>query len=55
MLIDSNADSRVFENTTRVQPQLTDLSDGKFSISSRPAFGRRRTGDVLKGLPDLPL
>lgn len=28
---------------------------GDFSISSRPAFGRKATQDVLKGLPELPL
>lgn len=31
------------------------LNTGDFSISSRPAFGRKRTQDVLKGLPELPL
>ncbi|KAL8736966.1 MAG: hypothetical protein Q9181_002162 [Wetmoreana brouardii] len=33
----------------------TNLSNGSFSLSSRPAFGRKATGDVLKGLPALPL
>ncbi|KAL8698568.1 MAG: hypothetical protein Q9201_006500 [Fulgogasparrea decipioides] len=32
----------------------TNLSNGSFSLSSRPAFGRKATGDVLKGLPALP-
>ena len=54
-LIDPDADSRVFENTMSVGKDPVDLSGGDFSISARPAFGRRRTGDVLKGLPDLPL
>lgn len=34
---------------------LTNLNHGDFSISSRPAFGRKHTEDVLKGLPELPL
>lgn len=33
----------------------TNLNDGSFSLSSRPAFGRKGTRDVLKGLPNLPL
>ncbi|KAL8850335.1 MAG: hypothetical protein Q9221_004750 [Calogaya cf. arnoldii] len=33
----------------------TNLNDGSFSLSSRPAFGRKATRDVLKGLPNLPL
>ncbi|KAI4189772.1 MAG: hypothetical protein LQ348_003746 [Seirophora lacunosa] len=32
----------------------TNLSNGSFSLSARPAFGRKRTADVLKGLPALP-
>ncbi|KAL8669996.1 MAG: hypothetical protein Q9168_005441 [Polycauliona sp. 1 TL-2023] len=32
----------------------TNLNDGSFSLSSRPAFGRKGTRDVLKGLPNLP-
>ncbi|KAL8654390.1 MAG: hypothetical protein Q9226_003456 [Calogaya cf. arnoldii] len=32
----------------------TNLNDGSFSLSSRPAFGRKATRDVLKGLPNLP-
>lgn len=36
-------------------PGTTNLNDGCFSISSRPAFGRKRTEDVLKDLPSLPL
>ena len=31
------------------------LNSGDLSISSRPAFGRKGTQDVLKGLPELPL
>lgn len=34
---------------------LTNLSSGDLSISSRPAFGRKQTEDVVKDLPDLPL
>lgn len=34
---------------------LTDLNHREFSISSRPAFGRKQTDDVLKGLPFIPL
>lgn len=34
---------------------VTDLNNGDFSISSRPAFGRKETGDVLRGLPQVPL
>lgn len=33
---------------------VTNLNNGSFSLSSRPAFGRKNTGDVLKGLPALP-
>lgn len=33
---------------------ITNINNGSFSISSRPAFGRKRTEDVLKGLPALP-
>ncbi|MCJ1473753.1 hypothetical protein MMC13_002404 [Lambiella insularis] len=34
---------------------LTNLSNGEFSLSSRPAFGRKQTEDVVKELPALPL
>ena len=34
---------------------LTNLSSGEFSLSSRPAFGRKQTEDVVKELPALPL
>lgn len=34
---------------------LTNLNNCNFSISSRPAFGKKYTDDVLKGLPELPL
>ena len=37
------------------QQRTTNLNSGDFSISTRPAFGTRRSGDVLKGLPELPL
>ena len=47
-LIETNMD----ENTVR---GATNVNNGSFSISSRPAFGRKRTEDVLKGLPALPL
>ena len=33
----------------------TNLDNSDLSLSSRPAFGRRGTEDVLKGLPELPL
>ncbi|KAI4144427.1 MAG: hypothetical protein LQ341_002661 [Variospora aurantia] len=32
----------------------TNLNNGSFSLSKRPAFGRKHTADVLKGLPALP-
>ncbi|KAL8898264.1 MAG: hypothetical protein Q9207_006797 [Kuettlingeria erythrocarpa] len=32
----------------------TNLNNGSFSLSARPAFGRKATRDVLKGLPALP-
>lgn len=35
--------------------RTTNLNNGDFSISKRPAFGTRESADVLKGLPDLPL
>lgn len=47
-LIETTADEKIFEGTTNI-------NNGSFSISSRPAFGRKRTEDVLKGLPALPL
>ena len=47
-LIETDVDNAVLDNAT-------DLSKGDFSISSRPAFGRKSTDDVLKGLPKLPL
>ncbi|KAL8837592.1 MAG: hypothetical protein Q9170_002469 [Blastenia crenularia] len=42
-------------NIGQYQPPTTNLNNGSFSLSSRPAFGRKGTGDVLKGLPALPL
>ncbi|MCJ1468686.1 hypothetical protein MMC07_007315 [Pseudocyphellaria aurata] len=47
-LIETTVDERTLEG-------LTLLNTGDFSISSRPAFGRKKTQDVLKGLPELPL
>lgn len=47
-LIETTVDERTLEGSTM-------LNTGDFSISSRPAFGRKRTQDVLKGLPELPL
>lgn len=47
-LIETTVDKKTLEG-------LTTLNAGNFSISSRPAFGRKKTQDVLKGLPELPL
>lgn len=47
-LIETTVDERTLEGSTM-------LKTGDFSISSRPAFGRKKTQDVLKGLPELPL
>ena len=47
-LIETDLDPVVLQNSTNI-------NNGEFSLSSRPAFGTRNTGDVLKGLPDLPL
>ncbi|KAL9068645.1 MAG: hypothetical protein Q9161_006083 [Pseudevernia consocians] len=47
-LNETTADEHTLQGTTNI-------SNGSFSISSRPAFGRKRTEDVLKGLPALPL
>lgn len=47
-LIATTADEYTLQGTTNI-------NNGSFSISSRPAFGRKRTEDVLKGLPGLPL
>ncbi len=47
-LVETTADPNIFRNPTNI-------NNGSFSISSRPAFGRKGTGDVLKGLPALPL
>ena len=47
-LIESTADEHTPQSTTNI-------NSGSFSLSSRPAFGRKRTEDVLKGLPALPL
>lgn len=47
-LIETTVDQKTLEGSTT-------LNAGDFSISSRPAFGRKKTQDVLKGLPELPL
>lgn len=46
-LIETTVDQKTLNGSTS-------LNAGDFSISSRPAFGRRKTDDVLKGLPELP-
>lgn len=48
ILIETTVDERTLESSTA-------LNAGDFSMSSRPAFGRKTTQDVLKGLPELPL
>jgi len=52
----SNASSTLIRtrNETALQ-DTTNINNGILSLSSRPAFGRKSTGDVLKGLPELPL
>lgn len=47
-LLETTADQNIFRTST-------DINNGSYSISSRPAFGRKGTEDVLKGLPALPL
>jgi len=47
-LIETNVDDKILQNATNI-------NNGAYSISARPAFGRKRTSDVLKGLPALPL
>lgn len=47
-LIEGTADEHTPQRTTNI-------NSGSFSLSSRPAFGRKRTEDVLEGLPALPL
>lgn len=47
-LIETTADQNILRNSTNI-------NNGSFSISSKPAFGRRGTADVLKGLPAVPL
>ncbi|KAI4254149.1 MAG: hypothetical protein LQ352_003256 [Teloschistes flavicans] len=44
-------DEYVQQNTAH---STTNLNNGSFSLSSRPAFGRKATRDVLKGLPAVP-
>ncbi len=50
ILIDTTFDEEVLGAMSRV----SDLNNGQYSISSRPAFGRKQTEDVLKGLPQPP-
>ena len=47
-LIGTDVDEKVLQNATNI-------INGDYSLSNRPAFGRKGTGDVLKGLPSLPL
>ena len=47
-LVETTVDERTLEGSIM-------LNTGDFSISSRPAFGRKKTQDVLKGLPEVPL
>lgn len=47
-LIETTVDEKTLDFSTPV-------SNNNFSLSSRPAFGRKDTQDVLKGLPELPL
>ena len=53
----SESDPTLIESTPdeHTQQSTTCINSGSFSLSSRPAFGRKRTEDVLKGLPALPL
>ncbi|KAL8651095.1 MAG: hypothetical protein Q9210_003447 [Variospora velana] len=44
--------STYVQSSTPTAP--TNLNNGSFSLSARPAFGRKHTADVLKGLPALP-
>ncbi|KAL6718918.1 hypothetical protein ACLMJK_003153 [Lecanora helva] len=46
-LVETTADQQIFRKST-------DINNGSFSISARPAFGRKGTDDVLKELPALP-
>ena len=47
-LFETNVDSRILQ-------EAKNINNSEYSISSRPAFGRKHTSDVLKGLPALPL
>ena len=47
-LVETTVDQDMFRDPTNI-------NNCSYSISSRPAFGRKGTGDVLKGLPALPL
>ena len=53
----SESDPTLIESITdeHTPRSTTNINSGSFSLSSRPAFGRKRTEDVLKGLPALPL
>ncbi|KAI9704330.1 MAG: hypothetical protein M1836_007191 [Candelina mexicana] len=52
--------STIDEKTLHEIPSISDLNNGQFSsysLSARPAFGRRSTDDVMRGslgLPELP-
>lgn len=47
-LIETTVDEKTLESSAI-------LNTNNISISSRPAFGRKTTQDVLKELPELPL
>lgn len=51
ILIETTFDGKALDAMSNV----TDLNNGDFSISARPAFGRKETRDILTGLPQLPL
>ncbi|KAI9815341.1 MAG: hypothetical protein M1827_002821 [Pycnora praestabilis] len=53
IFIDSTLDERTLDEI----PNIGDLNNGQFtrySLSATPAFGRRNSEDVVKGLPPLP-
>ena len=50
-LIETSVGEKPLQDTTNINS----INNGSFSISSRPAFGRKQTEDVLKELPALPL
>lgn len=56
--VDGRLESQTLVNTSADQDSFqasTDIDNNDFSMSSRPAFGRKGTADVLKGLPAVPL